>query len=147
MLLYPTGCPKASAISVPGGSSPGVSTGLSQSVPAHVGKVMLIAIPAGADQLLELFWRQLLAGGLPLQLSDDLLHAGQSPESARSACSLRATMACSPGTMLGLGPRALASRAEHRHSGVHEQKSKAEIDDWLQGSLRIDWLRSQGYAK
>ncbi len=26
-------------------------------------------------------------------------------------------------------------------------KSKAEIDDWLQGSRRIDWLRSQGYAK
>jgi hypothetical protein len=26
-------------------------------------------------------------------------------------------------------------------------KSKAEIDDWLQGSQRIDWLRSQGFAK
>jgi hypothetical protein len=26
-------------------------------------------------------------------------------------------------------------------------KSKAEIDDWLAGSRRIDWLRSQGYAK
>jgi hypothetical protein len=26
-------------------------------------------------------------------------------------------------------------------------KSKAEIDDWLQGSQRLDWLRSQGYAK
>jgi hypothetical protein len=26
-------------------------------------------------------------------------------------------------------------------------KSKAEIDDWLTGSRRIDWLRSQGYAK
>ena len=26
-------------------------------------------------------------------------------------------------------------------------KSKAEIDDWLQGSRRIDWLRSHGYAK
>jgi hypothetical protein len=26
-------------------------------------------------------------------------------------------------------------------------KSKAEIDGWLQGSRRIDWLRSQGYAK
>ena len=25
--------------------------------------------------------------------------------------------------------------------------SKAEIDEWLQGSRRIDWLRSQGYAK
>lgn len=26
-------------------------------------------------------------------------------------------------------------------------KSKAEVDEWLQGTLRIDWLRSQGYAK
>ena len=24
---------------------------------------------------------------------------------------------------------------------------KAEVDEWLQGSGRIDWLRSQGYAK
>jgi hypothetical protein len=26
-------------------------------------------------------------------------------------------------------------------------KSKSEIDEWLNGSRRIDWLRSQGYAK
>jgi hypothetical protein len=26
-------------------------------------------------------------------------------------------------------------------------KSKAEVDDWMNGSRRIDWLRSQGYAK
>jgi hypothetical protein len=26
-------------------------------------------------------------------------------------------------------------------------KSKAEIDDWMTGTRRIDWLRSQGYAK
>jgi hypothetical protein len=26
-------------------------------------------------------------------------------------------------------------------------KSKAEADEWLQGSGRLDWLRSQGYAK
>ena len=26
-------------------------------------------------------------------------------------------------------------------------KSKAEIDDWMGGTRRIDWLRSQGYAK
>ncbi|HEY2135885.1 MAG TPA: hypothetical protein VGH49_08340 [Xanthobacteraceae bacterium] len=26
-------------------------------------------------------------------------------------------------------------------------KSKTEIDEWLNGSRRIDWLRSQGYAK
>ncbi len=25
--------------------------------------------------------------------------------------------------------------------------SKADFDDWIQGSRRIDWLRSQGYAK
>ena len=26
-------------------------------------------------------------------------------------------------------------------------KSKAEVDEWLNGARRIDWLRSQGYAK
>ena len=26
-------------------------------------------------------------------------------------------------------------------------KSKAEIDEWLNGSRKIEWLRSQGYAK
>ncbi len=25
--------------------------------------------------------------------------------------------------------------------------SKAEVDEWMQGTRRIDWLRSQGYAK
>ena len=25
--------------------------------------------------------------------------------------------------------------------------SKADADEWLQGRRRIDWLRSQGYAK
>jgi hypothetical protein len=25
--------------------------------------------------------------------------------------------------------------------------SKADVDDWLQGSRKIAWLRSQGYAK
>ena len=25
--------------------------------------------------------------------------------------------------------------------------SKAEVDEWLNGSRRIDWLRSQGFAK
>lgn len=25
--------------------------------------------------------------------------------------------------------------------------SKADVDDWLSGSRRMDWLRSQGYAK
>ena len=26
-------------------------------------------------------------------------------------------------------------------------KTKAEVDEWLNGTRRIDWLRSQGYAK
>ena len=26
-------------------------------------------------------------------------------------------------------------------------QSKADVDEWLQGTRRIDWLRSQGYAK
>jgi hypothetical protein len=26
-------------------------------------------------------------------------------------------------------------------------KTKAEVDEWLQGTRKIDWLRSQGYAK
>jgi hypothetical protein len=26
-------------------------------------------------------------------------------------------------------------------------KSKAEIDEWMNGERRIDWLRSQGFAK
>lgn len=26
-------------------------------------------------------------------------------------------------------------------------KSKAEVDEWLQGTRRIDWLRAHGYAK
>ncbi|HEV2624046.1 MAG TPA: hypothetical protein VGV62_02830 [Xanthobacteraceae bacterium] len=25
--------------------------------------------------------------------------------------------------------------------------SKADFDEWMQGSRRVDWLRSQGYAK
>jgi len=26
-------------------------------------------------------------------------------------------------------------------------KSKTEIDEWMNGDRRIDWLRSRGYAK
>jgi hypothetical protein len=26
-------------------------------------------------------------------------------------------------------------------------KSKADVDDWMNGDRRIAWLRSQGYAK
>jgi hypothetical protein len=61
---------------------PRVDPRLSQSVTALIGEVVLIAVPVDvprADQRLELFWRQLLAGGLPLQLSDDLVHATYSP--------------------------------------------------------------------
>ncbi|MGA3140366.1 MAG: hypothetical protein ABSD09_16000 [Xanthobacteraceae bacterium] len=35
--------------------------------------------------------------------------------------------------------------AEIRH--IKGFKSKAEADEWLAGTGRIDWLRSQGYAK
>ena len=35
--------------------------------------------------------------------------------------------------------------AEIRH--ISGFKTKAEVDEWLAGSKRIDWLRSQGYAK
>ncbi len=35
--------------------------------------------------------------------------------------------------------------AEIRH--IRGLKTKAEVDEWLAGSKRIDWLRSQGYAK
>jgi len=55
-----------------------LDAGLSQSVSALVGEEVLIAVPvdvARADQPLDLLWRQLLASSLPLQLSDDLVHA------------------------------------------------------------------------
>ena len=35
--------------------------------------------------------------------------------------------------------------AEDRH--IRGLVSKADVDDWLSGPRRIDWLRSQGYAK
>jgi len=35
--------------------------------------------------------------------------------------------------------------AEDRY--IKGLKSKADVDDWISGSRRIDWLRSQGYAK
>ena len=68
---------------------PRLDAELSQSVAAFVGEEVLITVAldvARADQPLELFWRQLLAGGLPLQLSDDLVHAAHSLSSlARTA--------------------------------------------------------------
>jgi hypothetical protein len=35
----------------------------------------------------------------------------------------------------------------HEDRYIKGLKSKAEVDEWLSGSRRIDWLRSQGYAK
>ena len=41
---------------------------------------------------------------------------------------------------------------EARYEGLETRyisglTSKADVDDWLQGSRKIAWLRSQGYAK
>jgi hypothetical protein len=30
---------------------------------------------------------------------------------------------------------------------INGLKSKLDVDEWLAGTRRIDWLRSQGYAK
>jgi hypothetical protein len=35
--------------------------------------------------------------------------------------------------------------AEDRY--IKGLKSKAEVDEWMNGTRRVDWLRSQGYAK
>ena len=35
--------------------------------------------------------------------------------------------------------------AEDRY--IKGLKTKADIDEWLSGTRRVDWLRSQGYAK
>jgi len=35
--------------------------------------------------------------------------------------------------------------ADVRH--IKGFKNKGDVDEWLNGSRRIDWLRSQGYAK
>ena len=35
--------------------------------------------------------------------------------------------------------------AEDRY--IKGLKSKEEANDWLNGSRKVDWLRSQGYAK
>ena len=35
--------------------------------------------------------------------------------------------------------------ADDRH--IKGLVSKADVDEWLSGHRRIDWLRSQGYAK
>jgi hypothetical protein len=30
---------------------------------------------------------------------------------------------------------------------IHGFKSKADVDSWLDGTRKLDWLRSNGYAK
>ena len=40
-----------------------------------------------------------------------------------------------------------ASHPEEPDRFIKGFKTKAEVDEWLNGTRRIDWLRSQGYAK
>ena len=78
----------------PGGIRARVNTGLRQSLATLAREEVLVAIPVDvsrADQPLELFRVQLLAGGLPLQLSDDLPHAAQSQNERARSVSLRAS--------------------------------------------------------
>ena len=68
-----------------------VNTWLRQSLATLAREQVFVAVAVDvprADQPLELFRLQLLAGDLPLQFSDHLLHAARSPESARLARSL-----------------------------------------------------------
>jgi hypothetical protein len=41
----------------------------------------------------------------------------------------------------------LAERPGAETAVIKGLKSKADVDEWLSGSRKIDWLRSQGYAK
>ncbi len=41
----------------------------------------------------------------------------------------------------------LAEYPGHEVRIIKGLTSKADVDDWLSGERRIDWLRSQGYAK
>ena len=41
----------------------------------------------------------------------------------------------------------IAERPGAEAAVIKGLKSKADVDEWLAGSRRIDWLRSQGYAK
>jgi hypothetical protein len=41
----------------------------------------------------------------------------------------------------------IASREGTETQHITGLKSKAEVDEWLQGSRRIAWLRANGYAK
>ncbi len=41
----------------------------------------------------------------------------------------------------------IATREGTETQYVNGLKSKAEVDEWLQGSRRLAWLRANGYAK
>src|SRR5258707_1305295 len=41
----------------------------------------------------------------------------------------------------------IAERPGEEPVVITSLKTKAEVDEWLSGSRKIDWLRSQGYAK
>ena len=41
----------------------------------------------------------------------------------------------------------IAERPGAETAVIKGLKSKSDVDEWLSGSRRIDWLRSQGYAK
>ena len=41
----------------------------------------------------------------------------------------------------------LALHPEEETRYVKGFKTTAEVDEWLSGTRKIDWLRSQGYAK
>ena len=64
-------------------------------------------------------------------------------------------MSKSPRVKVIFKPKRIAEgdwQIEAHYSGVEIRhirgfKSKADVDEWLEGSRRIDWLRPQGYAK
>jgi hypothetical protein len=41
----------------------------------------------------------------------------------------------------------LAERPGEEPTVIVSLKTKADVDEWLSGTRKIDWLRSQGYAK
>ena len=41
----------------------------------------------------------------------------------------------------------IATREGTETQYINGLKSKAEVDEWLQGSRRLAWLRANGYAK
>lgn len=41
----------------------------------------------------------------------------------------------------------IATLAGHEDRVIKGLKSRVECYDWINGSRKVDWLRSQGYAK